>query len=124
MTTATLTKPDDKTMIEKGMKDARCFLSHCGYSILEELQGSLFTFVAEHDNQLVFVAFDVRFRESFPKVEISREEFEEFALGYITEHDEINNCCVRADSIAVILLGENKSFLRRHENIYATTLEG
>lgn len=112
---------------EKAIKVAAEFLEQRGYEIVESnwksQKGRLLDLVAKEDDTVVFV--DVYARQDADRGmpeegnEGSRECREIAAAAWLSEHaDDAGyvDMPVRFDSIAMMLLSENRALLRRHIN--------
>ena len=110
----------------KAIEAASRFLAHRGYEVVEtswESKGSAIDVVAREDDAIVFV--DVFARRGTDKGMpddggvASRERREIAAATWLSEHadDEgFANLPIRFDSIAMMVIGENRALLRHHIN--------
>lgn len=112
---------------EKAIKAAEKFLGQRGYEIVESNwkseNGSSLDLVAKEDDTVVFV--DVYARQEADRgmpeegSEGSRERREIAAAAWFSEHGDDEGCVdvpVRFDSIAMMLLSDNRALLRHHIN--------
>ena len=112
---------------EKAIKAAEKFLERRGYEVVESNWksegGNSLDLVAREDDTVVFV--DVYARHGFDKgmpeegSEGSRERREIAAAAWLSEHADDEGYVdmpVRFDSIAMMLLSENRALLKHHIN--------
>lgn len=104
-----------KTATERTVAAAKRYLEMRGYEVLDELErGGTPVLVADDEGERVFV--DVRFSfDGMPHPRFDREAFEEMAGAYVAEHD-VADCTVRADSIAMMVVADNRAFLKHTVN--------
>ena len=112
---------------EKAVKAAEKFLVQRGYEVVESSwkseSGSSIDLVARKDGTVVFV--DVYARSGIDRGmpeeggESSRERREIAAATWLSEHaddEDIVDTPVRFDSIAMMILNENRALLKHHIN--------
>lgn len=133
MTIATTSKTQDvtattgtqatKTLATKGIKAATRFMERQGYEILERnfqsKSGSVDLIVSDDDN-LVFVEVKTRSNadRGLPEESTTREtrdRNEKIAVEYLSTH-EVTDTAVRFDVISILVVSEDRAFLRHHIN--------
>lgn len=106
----------------KAMKGIRIYLERRGFEILEEswAHGSdAIDFIANEEDDLVFVSCQLRQNsgEGFPEEALDRGSLERLAAAYLVEHLDSGDCTVRFDAVSMLILGEDRAFLRHHRNV-------
>lgn len=106
----------------KTMKGIRIYLERRGFEILEEswAHGSdAIDFIANEEDDLVFVSCQLRQNsgEGFPEEALDRGSLERLAAAYLVEHLDSGDCTVRFDAVSMLILGEDRAFLRHHRNV-------
>ena len=99
----------------RGEEAAARFLQRNGYTILE--------IIAVNDEALVFV--EVKTRRNADKglpseavTRAKREKYERIALAYIQDHF-FGEAVVRFDVVAIIVLSDDRAFIRHHLGAYS-----
>lgn len=135
MTTATLERAssadilnkeqEEAKLFTKAQKAATSFLARQGYTILERgwscLEGTA-DIICKDDLAIVFAEVKARsgIEKGFPSEEAnqrSRNKLELIAMHYLKETDLVD-MPVRFDMISIVVLDENKAFLRHHLNAF------
>ena len=115
------------TLAERGVDAAEKFLERKGYEILAknwQCDAGEIELVAHDDNDdaLCFVEVKTRHRSGesiFPCEAISsakREKLESIAFSWLMENSCEPNIHIRFDVISLVVLDDNKAFLRWHIN--------
>ena len=75
-------------------------------------------YIIEDGGELAFVFGHVHGNvgAGIPDERIDRKAFERLAAAYLAEHPEFADCAVRADSVAVLVLSENRAMIRHCVN--------
>ena len=112
---------------EKAIKAAEKFLERRGYEVIESNWksegGNSLDLVAREDDTVVFCDVSARdgFERGIPESNdwASRERREIAAAAWLSEHcddDTLVDLPIRFDSIAMMVIGENRALLRHHIN--------
>lgn len=110
----------------RGEKAAARFLENKGYEILERrwtCPGGEADIIARDDDGLHFIEVKTRMstRTGFPEEAVDkrkRERYERIAEFYLAQY-EGPECRVMFDVISILVVGEDRAFLRFHRNAYA-----
>lgn len=111
-----------KDLKERAIKATKLFLERRGYGVVEtgwECPAGAIDVVATDDETLVFVEVSARataeggFPEGGGREDRGRRET--VAIAYLAEHEGVD-CPVRFDNVSLVVLGEDKAFLRHHIN--------
>lgn len=111
----------------KAIEVAGKFLAHRGYEVIEtgwkSERGSAVDIVAKDEDDLVFCDVSARngFERGIPESNdwASRERREIAAAAWLSEHcddDTLVDLPIRFDSIAMMVIGENRALVRHHIN--------
>lgn len=106
---------------EKAMRGIENFLTRRGMEIIEHgwAHGKdKIDFVADDDGDLVFISCKIRENEGngLGSEPVDRKMFERISAAYLAEHLDIPEGTVRMDVVSMLIIGENKGFLRLHTN--------
>ena len=110
-----------ETTIKRTKQDVRRYPELKGYEILEDgwyHGGDSVDFIATDEDDLVFISCQLRRNsgEGFPKEVIDRDSLERLAAAYLAEHLDSGDCTVRFDAVSMLVLGNDRAFLRHHRN--------
>ncbi|ERL09853.1 YraN family protein [Olsenella profusa] len=110
-----------ETTIKRAKQDVRRYLELKGYEILEDgwcHGGDSVDFIATDEDDLVFISCQLRRNsgEGFPKEVIDRDSLERLAAAYLAEHLDSGDCTVRFDAVSMLVLGNDRAFLRHQRN--------
>ncbi len=122
MTTAT----QNASKRELGIEASKRFLARRGYTVLEANLAhgrDAVDIVAKDEDTLVFVSVKTKKNtgNGFPAEHMScqsREALEKAAVTYLATHDA-SDMAVRFDVISLLILSENKAFIRHHINAFS-----
>lgn len=112
---------------KRGEKAAACFLERREYEILDHnwkcIAGEA-DIVALQDDTLCFIEVKTRkdAQKGFPSEAVDtrkRSRYERIAACYLKDHDYAD-VRVRFDIIAILVLGEDRAFLRHHLNAFGS----
>ena len=112
---------------KRGEEAAACFLERREYEILDRnwkcIAGEA-DIVALQDDTLCFIEVKTRkdAQKGFPSEAVDtrkRSRYERIAACYLKDHDYAD-VRVRFDIIAILVLGEDRAFLRRHLNAFGS----
>lgn len=112
---------------KKGEEAAACFLERREYEILDRnwkcIAGEA-DIVALQDDTLCFIEVKTRkdAQKGFPSEAVDtrkRSRYERIAACYLKDHDYAD-VRVRFDIIAILVLGEDRAFLRHHLNAFGS----
>ena len=112
---------------KRGEEAAACFLERREYEILDRnwkcIAGEA-DIVALQDDTLCFIEVKTRkdAQKGFPSEAVDarkRSRYERIAACYLKDHDYAD-VRVRFDIIAILVLGENRAFLRHHLNAFGS----
>ena len=112
---------------ERGEEAAACFLERREYEILDRnwkcIAGEA-DIVALQDDTLCFIEVKTRkdAQKGFPSEAVDtrkRSRYERIAACYLKDHDYAD-VRVRFDIIAILVLGEDRAFLRHHLNAFGS----
>ncbi len=112
---------------KRGEEAATCFLERREYEILDRnwkcIAGEA-DIVALQDDTLCFIEVKTRkdAQKGFPSEEVDtrkRSRYERIAACYLKDHDYAD-VRVRFDIIAILVLGEDRAFLRHHLNAFGS----
>ncbi len=112
---------------KRGEEAAACFLERREYEILDRnwkcIAGEA-DIIALQDDTLCFIEVKTRkdAQKGFPSEAVDtrkRSRYERIAACYLKDHDYAN-VRVRFDIIAILVLGEDRAFLRHHLNAFGS----
>lgn len=124
MTTLTATE----TLQEKGLKAAIKFLERQDYKILElgwtSKAGEVDIIATDIDN-LIFIKVETHSKidDGLPEDRMkkkTRQRFEQSAIEYLS-HADIRDVIVRFDVISMVVVDEERAFLRHHINALSSS---
>lgn len=101
-----------KTMQEKAINAAELLLHRRGYEIIDT--NDKFVIAESEDGELVFAHVSITDSEDFADTP-TRELFERFAFTWLMKHSE-TNMHIRFDDIAMIVMGDERAFVRHNIN--------
>jgi putative endonuclease len=106
----------------KAMKGIKTYLERKGFEIVEEgwAHGNdTVDFIARDEEDLVFVTCLVKQNdgEGSPKEALDRDSLERLAAAYLAEHLNHEDCQVRFDAVSMLVLSDDRAFLRHHRNV-------
>lgn len=105
----------------KAMKGIKSYLERKGFEILEENWahgGDAIGFIANEEGDLVFIGCQLRQNsgEGFPEEALDRDFLERLVAAYLAEHLDSGDCAIRFDVVSMLILGDDRAFLRHHRN--------
>lgn len=97
------------------------YLELKGYEILEEgwAHGDdRADYIVEDAGEVAFVFGSVHENAGagIPDGRVDRKSFERLAAAYLAEHPELADCAVRADTVAVLVLSNDRAMVRHCVN--------
>lgn len=106
---------------ERAVRAAKTYIARKGYEVIgeswskESLAGRI-DVIAKDDDAIVFIEVTTSSPEAggFAQRNLSREQFEILAAMWLAENPEESEIRVRFDTIAMMVLGEDKAMLRHH----------
>lgn len=106
---------------DKAQKAISAFLNRRGFEIIEEgwAHGKdSIDFIAREDDDLVFIDTSISMNDGsgFAKERTDRASLERLATAYLVEHQNLPDSLVRFDVVSMLVLGDNKAFIRFHRN--------
>lgn len=127
--TAEFKEEEQKTLQGQGIEAAKRYLAKHNCEIINEnvtLMGEDSEFTIDliakdnEENDVVFVNVDIKgdVEEGMPKERrMKREDFERIISSYFSINPDYDRCGVRYDTIALLILSEDKALLRHHKNV-------
>ena len=114
----------NKTLEQRVEAAAKRYLELKDFIVKEEIEregGNVI--IAQDDSGFLVLAKVAASEDEFPPAIFDRDEFEDLASAWLTEHsDELDECLnVRGDSISIRVLSDTRALLRHTTNITAPT---
>lgn len=114
------------TLDTKGLKAAARFLERQGYDIIErdwKCKFGTMDLIVSNEDELVFVEVKTRSNKDhgLPEDAITddkRAVYEKIAIAYLATVD-VSDVAVRFDVVSILVVSEDRAFLRHHVNALA-----
>lgn len=105
---------------KRGMEAAEMYLIRKGYEV-ESVDYDKSMIVAIEDDALAFVNVSTRLadEEGFRDPQYTREDFEKYALNWLSSHSGHVGFMVRPDQMSLAVIGGEQALIRHHINCFA-----